>query len=121
MARTIYFSDGSHEALFCDEYDIEKNAIALERILRERLGDDTAAWFKFITSPDTNGKADMESELQCYELSCESYRSCLQEVFDGLGEIAAMLAEDKRLNRKKIDAVLCTLMTAINNEINNGL
>lgn len=117
MARTIYFSDGSHEVLFCDEYDIEKNAIALERILRERLGDDAADCFKFITSPDINGKADMESELRCYELSCENYRSCLQEVLDGLGKIAAMLVEDKYLNRKKIDAVLCALMTAINNEL----
>ena len=54
MARTIYFPDGSHEVLFCDEYDTEKNAVELERILRERLGDDTVALFKLIMNPDIN-------------------------------------------------------------------
>ena len=117
MVRTIYFPDGSRDVLFCDEYDTEENTLALERILRERLGDDTVALFKLIVDPEINGKDDLESELRSYELSCENYRSCLQEVFDELGEIAAMLVEDKRLDRKKIDTVLCNLMTTINNEL----
>ena len=117
MARTIYFLDGSHEVIFCGEYDLEENTLALERILREHLGNDTVDLLKQITDTENNGRADLESEMRNYELSCENYRNCLQDVFDGLGEIAAMLVEDKRLDRKKIDTVLCRLMTTINNEL----
>lgn len=116
MARTVYFPDGSSEVLFCGD-DPDKQKSDLERILTERLGSDTVSLFHEIVDPITNGVADMEWELKSYESSMESYRSCLQEVFDGLGEIAAMLAADKRLDRKKVDAILCTLLTQINNEL----
>lgn len=42
MARTLYFTDGTCEVLLCDPDDTEGNIAALERILRERLGNDAA-------------------------------------------------------------------------------
>ena len=43
MARTIYFEDGSHEVIFCGSDDTDGLKAALERILRERLGNDTVS------------------------------------------------------------------------------
>lgn len=116
MANTIYFADGSREVLFYGMYDTDKKVEALERILRERLGDDTAALFREIMQDRKDEITAVSDELKSYEGSCESYRSCLQEVFGGLGSAAALLVE-KRLDRKKMDAIFCNLMTAINNEL----
>lgn len=44
MARTIYYRDGSREVLFSGEPD--EKAADMERILRERLGDDTVSLFR---------------------------------------------------------------------------
>lgn len=48
MARTIYYPDGSHDVLFSNVHDTDEKAADLERILRERLGQDTAALFREI-------------------------------------------------------------------------
>lgn len=116
MARTLYFADGSHEVLFCDEYDTAGNSAALERILRERLGSDTADLFSLIMKDNAEMTDEMESEIRRYELSCESYRNCLQTVFDGVGEAAEILVQ-KRVDKQKLDTVLCRLITTINNEL----
>lgn len=52
MARTLYFPDGSHEVILCAEQDTVGTAAALERILRERLGNDTAALFHQLLHDD---------------------------------------------------------------------
>lgn len=57
MARTIYFTDGSREVLFCDPDDTESNITALEQILKERLGNDTAELFNDIV-------ADMKAQIE---------------------------------------------------------
>ena len=114
MARTIYFSDGSREVLFCGD-DTEKQA-ALERILRERLGDDTAALFREMVQDSKDELDALADELKSYEDSCESYRSCLQDVFDSMGQASALLLE-KRFDREKMDHIFCTLLTQINNEL----
>lgn len=45
MARTIYYPDGSYDALFSSVHDTDEKAAELERILRARLGHDAAALF----------------------------------------------------------------------------
>lgn len=57
MARTIYFTDDSCEVLFCDPDDTESNIVALEQILQERLGRDTAELFNGIV-------ADMKDQIE---------------------------------------------------------
>lgn len=49
MARTIYFNDGSREVLLSEDNEKQE----LERILRERLGNDIAELFLEITEPET--------------------------------------------------------------------
>lgn len=61
MARTIYFLDGSREVLLHDEIDTEQSIAALEQILRERLGDDTAVLFRSIIE-DLLFQIDKETE-----------------------------------------------------------
>lgn len=109
MARVIEFLDGSCETLLRDD-DPREVYMQLERILRERLGDDTA---------DLLGLAVEESaeeELKSYEASCESYRNCLQVTQDALCTVLAML-EAKRLNQDKIAAVIKHAVQIINNEM----
>lgn len=102
--------------VFCDKYDAEENLLALERILRERLGDDAVSLLHLVTDKEINGIADLEYELKSYEQSCENYRSCLQDVHDGLKELAAVLSKD-RIDRRKMGLALEALLTKINNEL----
>lgn len=116
MARTIFFSDGSHEVLFQDEYDTDGKAEILERILRERLGDDSAALFREIMQDHKDSAVNLMEEMQSYEGSCEAYRYCLQDIQDGLNSASALLEED-RINRKKLSAIITVLKTKIKNEL----
>lgn len=115
MARTIYFPDGSHEVLFCGN-DPEKQATDLERILKERLGDDATALLREILNPEQNGRADLEWEIKSYEEACESYRNTLLDVQDGLQTLSELLSSD-HLNREKIADTVRVLITKINNEL----
>lgn len=115
MARTIYFADGSREVLFCGN-DPDKQADDLERIIRERLGDDAASFLREILSPEKNGRADLEWELKSYEGSCESYRDTLQEVLDEL-QASLKLLSAKRIDRKQLTDTVSRLITRINIEL----
>lgn len=103
MARTIYFNDGSREVLLCG--DNEK--LELERILRERLGDDTAELFLEIAEANVA----LEDELKSYESSCEDYRNLLQDTHD---ELNAILGFTQKLNCQKITASIQRLIKTIN-------
>lgn len=62
MARTLYLSDGSTEIVFGDERQF------LERVLRERLGNDTAELFnEIIAEYETlldEAKAEIENQKE---------------------------------------------------------
>lgn len=116
MARALYFADGSHEVLFCDETDPPQNIEALERILRERLGNDAASLFDSILQDHKYEVENLEGELRSYECSCESYHTCLQDVQSGLKEASALLS-DQRLSRTKLETVFRRLLLLIKNEL----
>lgn len=115
MARTLYLRDGSCEVILCND-DAKKQVEALQRILKERLGDDAAALFCEILNRQQNGCASLDDELKSYEGSCESYRDTLQDVQDGLQTVLKML-DVNRINRKKIANTVSVLITKINNEL----
>lgn len=108
MAHTIRFIDGTQEVLLHDRDDLDAERGALERIIQEKLGDDTAAMFRAVT----------EAEEACddFELSCDQCRTCLQDVMEGLQNAAAML-ETPRSDRKKVARDLHRLIKIINNEL----
>ena len=106
MARTIYFSDGSRELLLGEEDERQE----LERILRERLGDDTAELFLEVTESNVG----LEDELKCYEVSCEDYRNLLQTTHD---ELVRMLGFVRKLNCSKITESIQRLIKSINSNL----
>ena len=106
MARTIYFNDGSREVLLCGDNEKQE----LERILRERLGDDTAELFLEITEANVG----LEDELKSYEASCEDYRNLLQDTHD---ELRAILGFVQKLNCQKITASIQRLIKNINSNL----
>lgn len=114
MARTLYLLDGSCEVLFCGE-DPEKQAVDLEHILRERLGDDAATLLREILDAEQDTIDDLVCEIKSYERSCDSYRSALQDIKDGLQALSELIGS-ARLNRQKIAAAVNTLITELNNE-----
>ena len=106
MARTLYFNDGSRELLLSEDNEKQE----LERILRERLGDDVTELFLEIT--ETN--VGLEDELKSYEISCEGYRNLLQSTQD---ELYAILGFVRKLNCKKITTSIQNLIKTINNNL----
>ena len=113
MARTIYFPDGSCEVLFCGEHEVAENILALERILQERLGNDTVHLFQQIMEEYTPESNALNMEMRCYEQSCDGYRNRLHDVRNLLDESLAKLSDGKRLNRAKLTDALHNLMTTI--------
>ena len=106
MARTIYLNDGSRELLLGDDNERQE----LERILRERLGDDIAELFLEVAETSVA----LEDELKCYETSCEDYRNLLQSTQD---ELYAILGFTKKLNCKKITESIQRLINSINSNL----
>ena len=106
MARTIYLNDGSRELLLGDDNERQE----LERILRERLGDDIAELFLEVA--ETN--VALEDELKCYETSCEDYRNLLQSTQD---ELYAILGFVRKLNCAKITETIQRVIQGIHSNL----
>lgn len=115
MARTIYFLDGTKEVLFHDDGP-EMLAQSFERMISERLGPDAAALLKDITDGELNGIADMEQEMKNYEMSCDSYRACLQDVSDSMDRLLKLLSAH-RIDRRKFILTLQAIKARISNEL----
>lgn len=106
MARTIYFPDGSCEVLCAGDNE----RTVLERVLRERLGEDVVELFQEVIEPmEAYGHDD-------FELACDSYRNCLQDVQNGLVRCERLL-DQPRVDKKKIKNKVQDLIRIINNEL----
>ena len=105
MARTIRFLDGTVDVLLTEELDAE-----LERIVQERLGDDTVELLKECAEANIA----LEDELKSYEASCEQYRNLLEDVRDHLRKIQQLA---KKLDHPEISQSAQSLITAINNHL----
>lgn len=116
MANTLYFSDGSHEVLFHGESDTEADEEALERVLRERLGEDAAALLRRVLRERREDMDALEDERGSYEGSCGSYRACLLEV-KSLAEQAARLLREQRIDREKTARLLDSIVRNIHDEL----
>lgn len=108
MARTIYFPDGSCEVLCAGDNE----RTVLERILRERLGEDVVELFQEIADPNIG----LEDELKNYETSCEEYHSLLQDTANELCRILRVL-NTNRTYRKETTAAIQRLLETINNQL----
>lgn len=97
MAETVYFNDGSCEVCCCSE--IYERVDFFERLLREKLGDDSANFFdalfvEYQEELDRNGVESKEIVDDGYLAMCH----------DACGDFKAILAalSMPRLNRNKL-------------------
>ena len=105
MARTIRFLDSTVDVLLTEDTDAE-----LERIIQEKLGDDTVELLKECAEV----RIALEDELKSYEASCEDYRNLLEDVRDHLRSIQQLA---KKLDHPEISQSAQSLITAINNHL----
>lgn len=95
MAETVYLLDGSMEVILTDK------EIFLERLLRERLGDDAARCF---TEYVEDLKDDLDLQATCtdeQERSADGYSAMCRDAMDAFAEILRLL-DAPRLNRKAL-------------------
>lgn len=107
MARVLSFPDGTTEVFLYDPGS-DAGTVEVRRILQERLGDEMMELFH-----ETYGPEDAPDD---YEMACDSYRSCLQDVLDELRHVLNLL-EEPRINRKKITYSIERVVKTINNEL----
>lgn len=95
MAETVYLNDGSMEVILTD-----KEAF-LERLLREKLGDDVARCF-------TSFAQDLREEVQIQieeakdqEHSADDYSAMCHDAMIAFSDILSLL-DEPRLNRQKL-------------------
>lgn len=89
MAETVYLNDGSMEVVF-DEKDI-----FLERLLREKLGDDAARFFtEYVNEIKEEAKYTEEAQQEA-ERSADGYLELCRQACDDFKTLADALAKPK--------------------------
>lgn len=95
MAETVYLNDGSMEVILTDK------ATFLERLIRERLGDDVARCFtEYLTELQEEQKYTEESAKE-HEQSADGYLQMCRDACDSFREVLDLL-DQPRLNRNAL-------------------
>lgn len=102
MANTLYLKDGSREVILGDssntKNDLDLKRTALERLLRDKLGDDAADFFdSYITEFE-----DLYIDRDDYEAISDGYFSLCCDAKNGFEKIVGLLITQPRLNRKEL-------------------
>ncbi len=95
MAETVYLNDGSMEAIFTDK------DVFLERLLREKLGDDAARCFTEYIAGLKDDLQWQEESTKEQEKSADGYFAMCHEACDNFSEILRLL-EAPRFDRKAL-------------------
>lgn len=98
MAETVYLNDGSMEVIF------EDKDVFLERLLREKLGDDVARCFRECVAELKEEIQEQQELVKDYESNadaCESFTAIME------------LLEAPRLNRNALKSVTRNAFNAI--------
>lgn len=114
MADTIYFLDGSREVLFSGVWAPEEQAGELERILQERLGEDTAKLFGEIVQMYKEEIDRLEDELADQERASRHRRTSLGDILESLQRCQGLLASP-RLDRRRMNSELIFLRNILSN------
>lgn len=95
MAETVYLNDGSMEVIFTDK------DVFLERLLREKLGDDAARCFTSCIEELKDDLKYQEESAKEQERSADGYLAMCHEAVDSFSEVL-MLLDAPRLDRKAL-------------------
>lgn len=109
MAYVVCFPDGSTDTLLSDPEDRNARLTELEGILRERLGGDFAGLLAECCE-------DPEPKSDDYEVICDGYRACLQDVLASI-QYALHFLKQPRMDRKRLLSIIGQAETNIINEL----
>lgn len=98
MAETVYLTDGSMEVILTDK------GVFLERLIREKLGDDVARCFtEYIEELQEDLKLSQDS-VDEQERSADGYFQMCQDALNAFSSLLGLL-NAPRLDRKTLRAV----------------
>jgi len=99
MAETVYLNDGSMEVILTDK------GVFLERLIREKLGDDVARCFtEFVEEMQEDLKLSQDS-VDEQERSADGYFQMCQDALNAFSSVLSLL-NAPRLDRKALKAVV---------------
>lgn len=119
----IHFPDGSHEDIIIPHANFDSTAdeerVAMERILRERLGDEMANWFDRLADYviDETAQKCYDPEANHYELDCDNYRQILSAVQMELIAIRDAITLSRRVTRQELGRALDRQVKVINDTL----
>ncbi len=99
MAETVYYNDGSMDII------LEEKHIFVEKMIRERLGEDPARVFAECIA---ELKTELEWAKEAYEDmegATDWHSTCISDTLDALREIRDMLSADRINKRRVLQAV----------------
>ena len=99
MAETVYLNDGSTEVVLTDKQ------IFLERLMRERLGDDAARFFLGFISEMNEKIADHLRSVREEEMAADGYYRMCHDAKDQFQRILLLL-KAPRLDRARLKALV---------------
>lgn len=95
MTETVYFNDGSMDVILGDKGDF------LERLLREKLGDDVARCFtEYVSELQEEAKCAKES-IEEQERIADGYHQLCNNALDAFSSVLELL-ESPRLSRSAL-------------------
>lgn len=95
MAETVYFNDGSMDVILGDKGDF------LERLLREKLGDDVARCFtEYVSELQEDVKCAQES-IEEQERIADGYHQLCNNALDAFSSVLDLL-KSPRLSRSAL-------------------
>lgn len=95
MAETVYLNDGSMEVILTDE------EVFLERLLRERLGDDVARCFTAFVK-ELRDDLEIQAEVSKEQEGCaDGYSALCHDAMLSFSNILNLL-DEPRLSREKL-------------------
>ena len=99
MAETVYLADGSREVI------LEDKGVFLERLIREKLGDDAARCFtEYIEELQEELKLSRDSTDE-QERSADGYYQMCQDALNAFSSVLSLL-NAPRLDRKALQAAV---------------
>lgn len=106
MAETVHLLDGSMEVI------LEDKDIFLEKLLREKLGDDVARCFREFVEELNDEHEYTGEQVKEFEEAADGYLQMCHDACDSFTEIMGLL-EAPRLNREALKGVTRNAYNAI--------
>lgn len=97
---TVYLSDGSVAYAFGDPSDF------FDRLLREKLGEDAARFFRAILVGKNETIEELKTEVKGFERSADGYLQMCRDARDGFEELSVFVQANHRLDKSKLIALI---------------